>query len=125
MGSCRDRRLGSRRLLITAVVGFVVYSLFGALVVGVFLYYATRPIYRWVDDRTDHPDVSATFTLLTVGLPLLLVLGYTAFVGIREVDRFLAVTGFEQLRTMLRPYVDVVAGTDEGILGLLRGNAVV
>lgn len=36
-------------VLITVVVAFVLYSFIGAIVVGIFLYYATRPIYRWID----------------------------------------------------------------------------
>jgi len=52
-------------------VAFVLYSFVGAIVVGIFLYYATRPIYRWIDQWTEHPDLSATVTLLTVGLPIL------------------------------------------------------
>lgn len=110
-------------ILITVVVAFVLYSFFGAIVVGVFLYYATRPIYRWLDARVDHPDVSASVTLLTVGLPILLVLGYAVFIGISEVDRFLAATDLEQFRTILEPYVDVISGSqDRGLLGLLREN---
>jgi len=76
-------------VLITAVVAFVLYSFVGAIVVGIFLYYATRPIYRWIDQWTEHPDLSATVTLLTVGLPILLILAYATFVGIREIDQFL------------------------------------
>jgi len=71
------------------VVAFVLYSFVGAIVVGIFLYYATRPIYRWIDQWTEHPDLSATVTLLTVGLPILLILAYATFVGIREIDQFL------------------------------------
>jgi predicted PurR-regulated permease PerM len=110
-------------LLITVVVTFVLYSFVGAIVVGIFLYYATRPIYRWVDQWTDHPDLSAIVTLLTVGLPILLILAYATFVGIREVDRFFAVANLEQLRTVLEPYTDLVSGTNgQGIRGILRDN---
>jgi predicted PurR-regulated permease PerM len=105
------------------MVAFVLYSFVGALVVGVFLYYATRPIYQWVDQRTDRPNSSAVITLLTVGLPILLILAYTVFVGIREVDQFFAIADLEQLRTALEPYVNLVSGSDgQGILGVLRNN---
>lgn len=111
-------------ILITVVVAFVLYSFLGAIVVGIFLYYATRPIYRRVDQWTDHPNLSATVTLLTVGLPILLILAYATFIGIREVDRFFAVANLEQLRTVLAPYVDLVSGSEgQGLLGILRDNA--
>lgn len=110
-------------VLIAAVVAFVLYSFVGAIVVGIFLYYATRPIYRWIDQWTEHPNLSATVTLLTVGLPILLILAYATFIGIREVDQLFAVANLEQLRTVLEPYVDLVSGSeDQGLLGILRDN---
>lgn len=110
-------------VLITVVVAFVLYSFIGAIVVGIFLYYATRPICRWIDQWIDHPDLSATVTLLTVGLPILFILAYATFIGIREVDQFFAVANLEQLRTVLEPYVDLVSGSEgQGLLGILRGN---
>jgi len=104
-------------------VAFVLYSFVGALVVGTFLYYAIRPIYRWVDEQIDHPSLSAVLTLLTVGLPILLILTYATFVGIRELDRFFLVADLEELRTVLIPYLDFVSGTDgQGVLDILRNN---
>ncbi|WP_435092880.1 AI-2E family transporter [Halorubrum sp. N11] len=128
VSSLRDRHDSAAWILIgvliTAMVAFVLYSFVGAIVIGVFLYYATRPIYRWIDQWTEHPDLSATVTLLTVGLPILLILTYAAFVGVREADRFFAVANLEQLRTVLAPYVDIVSGSEEqGLFGILRDNA--
>lgn len=110
-------------VVITVLVAFVLYSFVGAIVVGIFLYYATRSIYRWAGQWTDRRSLSAMITLLTVGLPILLILAYATFIGIREVDRLFAVTDLEQLRTVLEPYIDLVPGTNEqGILGILRNN---
>ncbi|MDZ5811326.1 AI-2E family transporter [Halorubrum sp. AD140] len=110
-------------VLITVVVAFVLYSFVGAIAIGIFLYYATRSIYRWVDQRTGRPNVSATLTLLTIGLPILLVLAYAAFTGVQEADRFFAATDLEYFRTALEPYVDLVSGSDDqGLLGIFRNN---
>lgn len=110
-------------LVLSAVVAFILYSFIGALVVGVFLYYATRPIYHWVGQWTEHPDLAAVLTLLTVGLPILLILAYAVFIGIQEVDRLFAATDLEQFRTVVEPYVDLVSGArGDGILGILRNN---
>jgi len=86
-------------LLITVVVAFALYSFIGAIVIGIFLYYATRPIYYWLDERVDYPNVSATVTLLTVGLPILLILVYAVFTGIQEADRFFAAADLQYFRT--------------------------
>ncbi|MFW6317622.1 MAG: AI-2E family transporter, partial [Halorubrum sp.] len=110
-------------LLVTAVVAFVLYSFIGAIVIGIFLYYATRPIYRRVDERTEYPDLSAMVTLLTIGLPILLILGYAVFVGVRELDQVLASVDLGQLRSVAEPYTDFAEGTGEGgLFGILRNN---
>ncbi|WP_256301853.1 AI-2E family transporter [Haloarchaeobius salinus] len=111
-------------VVITVAVAYVLYSFVGAVVVGFFLYYATRPIYRWVDQRSGHSNLSAILTLLTVGLPVLIILAYAVFVGVHEVDRLFAVTDLEQFRTVLEPYLDLVPGADgRGVLDILRTNA--
>lgn len=110
-------------VLVTAVVAFVLYSFIGAIVIGIFLYYATRPIYRRVDQRTTYPDLSAMVTLLTIGLPILLILGYTVFVGVRELDQVLAAVDLGQLRAVAEPYTDFAEGTGEGgLFGIVRNN---
>jgi predicted PurR-regulated permease PerM len=110
-------------LLILVAVVFVLRSLFGALVVGLFLYYAVRPVDRWLDERLEHPDVSATVALSVVGLPMMLVIAYATLIGAQELDQFLGVTDLGALRQSLGPYVDVVtAAGDGGLLGLARDN---
>jgi predicted PurR-regulated permease PerM len=110
-------------VLITAAVVFVFYSFIGAIVLGIFLYYATRPIYRWMNDRIDHPTISATLTLLAVGLPIILIIAYAAFVGVREFDQFLSIAGLQELRTMLEPYMAFASGGNgQGLVGILREN---
>lgn len=71
-------------LVIVASVAYVLYSFLGALVVGLFFYYALRPVYRWVGARLSNPTVSATATLVAAGIPLLVVLAYAVLVGVRE-----------------------------------------
>jgi predicted PurR-regulated permease PerM len=110
-------------VLITMVVAFILYSFIGAIVIGIFLYYATRPIYRKMDQWSDHPGLTAMLTLLTIGLPILLILAYTTFIGVREVDQVFAAVDLDQLRTALEPYTSVVSGTGEqGMLGIIRNN---
>jgi predicted PurR-regulated permease PerM len=110
-------------ILITVTVVFVLSAFVGAIVLGIFLYYATRPIYRSVNDRIDHPSISATFTLLTVGLPILLILAYAAFVGIREFEQFLSVAGLQELRTTLEPYTGFLSGGNgKGPVSVIRAN---
>ncbi|WP_101294397.1 AI-2E family transporter [Halegenticoccus soli] len=92
---------------IVAVVAFALYSLVGALVFGIFLYYATRPISRRLDRYVDNSDATAALTLLAVGLPMLLVVGYGLFQGLGELNQFLASNDLGRYRSYLRPHVDL------------------
>lgn len=103
-------------LCIFLLVSYVLFSFVGAIVLGLFLYYATRPVYRWLSPRFDHPDLNAFVTLMTVGLPLLLILAYAALVGVRELDTLFDQANLDQFRSMLEPYVDVAELTDPGQL---------
>lgn len=110
-------------LVVGALVGYVLFAFLGSLVVGLFLYYATRPAFRWLNARLDRPRTSATITLLLVGLPILFLVGYAAFVGLRELDQFLATTGMERVRSALAPYLGSASSLDQqGLVELLRGN---
>ena len=113
---------GVAGVVIASFVCYTLYAFFGALVVGLFLYYAIRPVYRWLDPQIDHPDVTATLTLLFVGVPVALVLGYAGFLGVREFDQFLRATNVDQFRATLEPYVGALTSNDnQGLVGLL-GN---
>ncbi|MDG5777090.1 AI-2E family transporter [Haloarculaceae archaeon H-GB1-1] len=102
---------------IAFVVGYVVYSYVGALVVGLFLYYAVRPVYRRLSGHVDHPDVTAAATLLVVGLPLLGVLAYAGVVGVSALDHFLQQANLEQLRSQLQPYLGLTtSGETNGMV---------
>jgi predicted PurR-regulated permease PerM len=105
--------------LIVAAVVFVVASFVGAIVVGVFLYYAVRPVER----RLERDRVGSVVSLLVVGLPILLVLSYGAMVGLRELQQFLGDAGLAQYRTVIEPYVGATSLSEPGaIVQLVRGN---
>ena len=92
-------------LVLFLIVGFVLYTYIGALMFAIFVYYATRPVYRRLDDYSEHPDVVVTATLLVITLPMLAVVGYAGLVAVQELGQLLP----DQLRTMLQPYVDLTA----------------
>ncbi|MFH5801222.1 AI-2E family transporter [Haladaptatus sp. CMAA 1911] len=66
-------------LLLALVAGFVAYSFVGMVVLGVFGYYATRPIYRRVNVIFDSDGLVAGLTLLVVFLPIFLLILYAGF----------------------------------------------
>ncbi|MEE6209982.1 AI-2E family transporter [Salarchaeum sp. III] len=94
---------------LTLALALVVYRFLGTFVFGVFLYYATRPVYRRLKKRVRPPSLAAAISLLALALPALLLLVYTLAVGLQELDKFLAARDIQltQLEAILQPYIDI------------------
>jgi len=110
-------------LLVLVVVAFVLQRSIGGLVLGVFLYYGTRPVCRKLDTYVDNRSVSATVALSTVGLPMVLVIGYALLVGYQEATTLVNSRVAQDVQQVLRPVID--PGTlwnRQRWLDLLRGN---
>ena len=78
-----------------AALLFVVYSFVGTFVFGLFLYYATRPIYRRLNRHVSPPSLAAAVALFALALPALLVVGYALLIVFQEVDRLTSGTTFD------------------------------
>ncbi|MDS0475465.1 AI-2E family transporter [Natrinema sp. 1APR25-10V2] len=116
-------------LVIAALIALALYRYFGALLFAIFVYYATRPLYRWLDGYIDHPNVTATATILFVIVPMLAVVAYATVVALRELDQFLAASDLGAYRSLFQPYLrlaregnidrlrDAIAGGSGGSLG--------
>ncbi|MGB9965354.1 AI-2E family transporter [Halobacterium sp. CBA1126] len=95
--------------VLSGVLAFTVYSFLGTVVLGVFVYYATRPVYRRLERWVRQPTVRAVVALVTLALPAMLVVAYTTAVGLQELDRFVDAQNVDlgQIGTLLEPYLDV------------------
>lgn len=80
--------------LLLGFAAFVAYSFVGTLVLGVFLYYATRPIHRRIQRRIGPPSLAAAVSLFALALPALALVAYALLVAIREAYRVSRVTQF-------------------------------
>ena len=66
----------------------------GAIVLGIFGYYATRPINDRVAAVVDSDEIDAWLTVLVVVLPLLLLVAYAGFRLFDQAQQVLAGPGF-------------------------------
>ena len=66
---------------------FVLYSFVGTFVFGLFLYYATRPIYRRIRAQVRPASLAAAVALFVLALPALALVAYTGAVGVSELVR--------------------------------------
>jgi len=98
---------------------FVLYSFIGTFVFGVFVYYATRPVYRRLRTRVYPPSLAAALSILLLALPAVLMGAFTLAVGLNQLEGFLEGQGeqFEALQGLLDPYFDISAAVqDPGML---------
>jgi predicted PurR-regulated permease PerM len=93
--------------VLAGTLAFVVHSFIGTFVFGVFLYYATRPVYRRVGRRVRPPSLAAGVALTALALPALLLLVYTLAVALQEAQRVLEGFDNAQIEAILGPYFDI------------------
>ncbi|QKY19995.1 AI-2E family transporter [Halolamina sp. CBA1230] len=79
-------------LALAAALAFVAYSFVGTLVFGLFVYYATRPIYRQLRRALDSPSLAAAVSLFALVLPALLLVSYAITIVLQELDRYAQTT---------------------------------
>jgi predicted PurR-regulated permease PerM len=73
-------------LLVGVVFAFTLWSFVGTLVLGVFIYYGARPLYRRL--RTEFSsDTSADLTLVIVLVPVIALVSYTVLVGLDQLSQ--------------------------------------
>ncbi|MFC4359026.1 AI-2E family transporter [Halobium salinum] len=81
-------------LLFLALV-FVVYSFVGTFVFGVFIYYATRPVYRRIRRRVGSPSLAAAVSIFALVLPALGLVAYALAIVSQELLRIGQNTPFD------------------------------
>jgi len=100
-------------LLFGGVLAFVLYAFVGTFVLGLFLYYAARPVYERLRHRMHSPSLTAGVALVVLALPALLLFAYTLALAIGELQSFVNgdIPFYEEL---LVPYLEA-AGTPRDI----------
>lgn len=94
-------------IVAAAIVGYVLYSFVGTIVVGIFLYYISRSIYGPLSRRLSGRALAASTSLVAVALPVFVLLGYTIAVALQEFSRLSNRVNFGVLERTLNPYVDL------------------
>jgi predicted PurR-regulated permease PerM len=86
---------------------FVLYSFVGTFVFGLFIYYATRPVYVRLNRRISSSGMAAAVAILALALPALMLVTYTLAVGIQELNAFAESRDLGALDDFASQYVDV------------------
>lgn len=114
-------------LVLGLVAAYVFYSFIGTFVVGIFLYYSTRPVYRRMKRVLPRRDMAAVTSLLLLALPAILLAAYTLAIGLQELDRLAETTEIsqsqlEQLQATLGPYINASSIVSDPQSILTEGN---
>lgn len=96
-------------------LAYVVYAFVGTVVFGIFLYYATRPVYRRIRRRVSRSTVAAGISLFALAGPALLLVSYALVVVATEAERVIGAVGLIDLSQ--------VPGVDQATLDLLSDPA--
>ncbi|MDS0299996.1 AI-2E family transporter [Halogeometricum sp. S1BR25-6] len=107
-------------LAIFLVLAFVAEAYLGTFMLGLFLYYATRPVYNRIRHRVGQESLGAAAALLVLSLPIVILVGYTALVAFQELSAFVG-QNQDGLWATLEPYLgsfDAVRNPNE-LLGTL------
>ncbi len=81
-------------LVSAALLVYMLLPFVDVIVYGVFLYYVTRPIYKYINCRIKSKNISATIALFMFLLPVILIVVYAFSVGAYELTRFLEGTDY-------------------------------
>jgi predicted PurR-regulated permease PerM len=92
-------------LLLGLVAAFIAGAFIGLLALGVFGYYATRPINRRIGHHVDSEAVSAGLTVVLVLLPIVAVAVYALVQVLQQLPTFL--NGSTGLPALVRSNVDL------------------
>ena len=95
------------------VLAFVIYAYVGTFVLGLFVYYITRPIHRRIADRIPTASLAAAVSLSVVALPIILLIAYTVYVGAFQLAAVAESADLQPVLDALQPFIgETNAGTD-------------
>jgi predicted PurR-regulated permease PerM len=98
-------RLGwwSLGIALGVALTYVVYRFVGTFVFGVFIYYATRPIYRRLQQVIRPASLAAAVSLFALALPALVLVAYALSIALGELLQYVNGGAFDPSRW---PFVD-------------------
>jgi predicted PurR-regulated permease PerM len=99
-------------LVLAGVLVFVLHAFVGTFVLGLFLYYAARPIYVRLQERVRPPSLAAAVALFLLVLPVILLFWYTVALGLGQL-RTLEQLDMAAQDELLAPYAEMLGVTEE------------
>lgn len=99
--------------ILTILLSFMIFNFIGSIVLGLFLYYVSEPVYKYLRNYNISKTTSALSALISLILPIVIILSYTI--------RIIAIE-FRSISIQLRSIS--TNSTDLGILKYLQSEPV-
>jgi predicted PurR-regulated permease PerM len=92
-------------------LSFIIWKYIGTFILGLFVYYITRPIHRQLYTVLRNRSLTALVSLLAVAVPVILLIGYTFYVGAIQLASFAESADLQPVLDALQPYIGNLSGT--------------
>jgi len=90
-------------------LAYVTWRFIGTVVLGLFAYYVTRPVFARFHRRLESRTLAVVVSLVTVAFPILVLVGWTIAVAIRSLAGVFDGDIGSQIADLAEPYVDIPA----------------
>lgn len=98
-------------VVLVLALSFIVWKYIGTFILGLFVYYITRPIHRRLYMVIRNQSLTAVVSLLTIAVPVIFLIGYTVYVGAIQLAAFAESADLQPLIDALQPYVGDISTT--------------
>jgi predicted PurR-regulated permease PerM len=95
-------------VLVTGLL-YVAWRYVGTVVVGLFVYYVTRPVLRRIETRFESRTVAVAATLALAALPVLFVVGWAFAILFASLNDLVESDVFGNVGAFIQPYVDLTS----------------
>ncbi|RDI69611.1 AI-2E family transporter [Halopelagius longus] len=99
-------------LFLLMVLLYLSWTYVGTVILGLFAYYVTRPVFHRMLHRTSSRTAAVAASLLLVALPVMVLIGWTLIVAVRALQDFGSEGTLGQLEDALAPYFDIEASVE-------------
>lgn len=94
--------------ILLGVIAYISWQFVGTLIIGLFFYYASRPLYHWFKAVFRNSTLSAILAMSLVTLPSVITVLYAASIAYGEANRAVNEHDAETLGPFLEPVLDFV-----------------
>ncbi|MFC6731893.1 MULTISPECIES: AI-2E family transporter [unclassified Haladaptatus] len=94
-------------LVLFLTLAYVTWQFVGTVVLGLFIYYVTRPVFKQVNRRIQRRLYAVVVTLTLVAIPVLFLVGWAIAIIINTLSQYLDAERQAELTALIAPYIDL------------------